>query len=163
MQNEARAKKIESYGTAGDELDSALKRFPKKMWRFKPSPTDWSIHEIIIHITDSEANSYVRCRRFVAEPGETLMAYDENGWAQRLSYQGQDFEQAVTLFKLLRASSYHLIKDLPEAVWSHSAYHPESGEMTLSDWLDIYERHVREHVQQMEGVYRAWQTQEGSF
>ncbi len=93
-----------------------LERFPKRMWRFKPSPKDWSIHEIIIHITDSEANSYVRCRRFVAEPGETLMAYDENGWAERLSYLEQDFEQAVALFKLLRASSYHLIKDLPEAV-----------------------------------------------
>ncbi len=30
MQNEARAKKIESYGRAGDELDKALGTLPKK-------------------------------------------------------------------------------------------------------------------------------------
>jgi hypothetical protein len=162
METEARNNKIESYGRAGEELDQALERFPTKMWGVKPGPADWSIHEIIIHITDSEANSYVRCRRFIAEPGEPLMAYDESGWARRLGYPSQDVQGAVALFKLLRQSSYQLIKHLPDTVWAHSAYHPENGDMTLEDWLDVYERHVREHVAQMESVYAAWKAQSGT-
>jgi hypothetical protein len=160
MEKPARLNKIESYGQAGEELDRALDRFPMEMWGFKPGPDDWSIHEIIIHITDSEANSYVRCRRFIAEPGKTLMAYDESGWAQRLNYMSQDFQGAIALFKLLRQSSYQLIRNLPESVWSNAASHPESGDMNLEDWLEIYERHVREHVGQMETVYHAWQERE---
>ena len=32
----------------------------------------------------------------------------------------------------------------------------EDGAMTMDDWLDVYERHVREHIEQMEGVYQDW-------
>ena len=28
--------------------------------------------------------------------------------------------------------------------------------MTLDDWLDIYERHIPEHVQYMRENYEAW-------
>jgi len=153
---EARLRKIESYGSAHAELVGALKQFPKEMWRFKPSPDRWSIHEIVVHIADSEANSYVRCRRFIAEPGQSVMAYDENRWAELLRYHEQSTQEALELFKWLRLKSYRLIQSLPEAVWSNSVFHPEHGNYTLDDWLDIYERHIREHVRQMQANYEAW-------
>jgi hypothetical protein len=34
-----------------------LRDFPKEMWQWKPAPDKWSIHEVIMHIADSEANS----------------------------------------------------------------------------------------------------------
>jgi hypothetical protein len=156
MGNEARQAKIESYGAAYEELVKAIDWFPKEMWQFRPSPDQWTIHEIIIHITDSEANSYARCRRLIAEPGESVMAYDEMGWARALDYHTQSTEDAVELFKWLRRTSYNLIKDQPESVWGHTVYHPENGIMTMDDWLDTYERHVQEHVAQMYGVYHLW-------
>ena len=151
-----RLKKIESYGNAYAELVDALKQFPQYMWTFKPSPDRWSIHEIIIHIADSEANSYVRCRRFVAEPGEGVMAYDENRWAEALRYHAQSTEEAIELFKWLRLRSYRLIQSMPESVWSNTVLHPENGEMTMDDWLDVYERHIRDHVGQMRANYADW-------
>src|SRR5690242_19392097 len=78
-----RAPLLEAYGSAYDQLVAALAQYQKAMWHFKSPADPWSIHEIVVHITDSEANSYVRARRFIAEPGESVMAYDENGWAQR--------------------------------------------------------------------------------
>ncbi len=156
MNTPDRNQKIEAYGSAYDLLVTALKRFPQEMWHFKPATDQWSIHEIIIHITDSEANSYVRCRRFIAEPGEALMAYDENKWARDLDYDGQDTAEALELFRWLRQNSYRLIKTLFESVWGHQAYHPESGIMSMEDWLDTYTRHVPDHIEQMERVHAAW-------
>ena len=69
MNPQARTKKIESYGSAFDELTATLKEFPPEMWQFRDEPGCWSIHEHLVHIADSEANSYIRCRRLVAEPG----------------------------------------------------------------------------------------------
>ncbi len=83
MTPEERTLKIESYGAAYERLVAALARFPRSMWQFRPAPDRWTIHEIIVHITDSEANSYVRCRRLLAEPGGMVLGYDEAGWAQR--------------------------------------------------------------------------------
>ena len=151
-----RARKIESYGNAYAELTEALVQFPSDMWRFRDEHGCWSIHEHIVHIADSEANSYIRCRRLIAEPGESLMAYDENRWAAELDYHSRSAEDAIQLFRFLRQQNYVLIKSLPESAWSNTAYHPENGSMTLDDWLDIYERHITDHVGYMRENYAAW-------
>ena len=82
---ETRARKIASYGSAYDALVAGLAKFPAAMWDFRDEHGCWSIREHIVHIADSEANSYIRCRRLIAEPGQPLMAYDENGWAAALA------------------------------------------------------------------------------
>ncbi len=155
--NEDRQMKIESYGNAFPMLMEALNEFPREMWHYRPAADRWTIHEIVVHIADSEANSYVRCRRFIAEPGQTVMAYDERAWATDLHYHDQSADEALELFKWLRLESYHLIKMLPESTWSNMVYHPENGTMTLDDWLAVYERHVPDHLAQMREVYQAWQ------
>ena len=99
MTPEERDRKIESYGTAYDKLLSALEDFPREMWQFRPTPERWTIHEIIVHITDSEANSYIRCRRLIAEPGSVVLGYDENQWARELRYHEQSTQDALELFK----------------------------------------------------------------
>lgn len=152
----SRKDKIESYGRAHAELVGALKDFPREMWGFRPASEAWTIHEIIVHITDSDANSYVRGRRFIAEPGSTVMGYDEMKWARDLHYSEQDTAAALELFKWLRHNSYQLVKTLPESTWANTVTHSENGVMTMDDWLDTYERHVREHVAQMRGVHTAW-------
>jgi len=157
MRAEERARKIESYGKAGDVLVEALTRFPKEMWTFKPAPDQWSIHELVVHIADSEANSFVRCRRCIAQPGSGVMAYDEMQWARSLRYTEQSTADAIELFRLLRRNTYQLIRTLPESTWSHTIEHPENGTMTLDQWLDVYERHIPEHVAQMQANYDEWQ------
>ena len=156
MQPETRGRKIESYGNAHAVLLEALKKFPKEMWQWRDPHGCWSIHELVVHITDSEANSYIRCRRFIAEPGEPLMAYDENRWAESLDYHSQDADSALEMFRWLRIRNYTLIKSLPEEVWSHTSFHPENGDMTLDDWLDVYVNHVPEHVGHMQENYDTW-------
>lgn len=97
MIEDARQQKIESYGAAHAALAAALEAFPKAMRQFRPSPERWTIHEIIVHIADSEANSYVRCRRLLAEPGSTVLGYDEWQWAKGLNYHAQSADEALEL------------------------------------------------------------------
>ncbi len=156
MDHSERLAKIESYGNAYDVLAEALKQFPKEMWQYKPTPERWSIQETVIHITDSEANSFIRCRRFIAEPGKEILGYDESGWAVALNYAERDADEAVELFKWLRQSSYNLIRTQPESVWANTVNHTENGLMTMDDWLDVYDRHVPDHLQQMQEVYKDW-------
>ena len=156
MTTEERSKRIESYGAAHPRLIAALERFPRTMWQFRPAPDRWTIHEIIVHITDSEASSYIRCRRFLAEPGSAVLGYDESKWARALRYHDQNADDALALFKWLRHNSYRLVKDLPAAAWSNTVIHSENGEMTMDDWLDTYDRHVTDHINQMQAVFDDW-------
>jgi hypothetical protein len=156
MTLEVRKDKIQSYATAYQQLLSALQLFPPEMWQYRPASERWTIHEIIVHIADSEANSYIRCRRLLAEPGATVLGYDENMWARELHYHDQSTEDSLELFKWLRHKSYTLIKDQPESVWSNTVYHTQTGLMTLDDWLTIYERHIPDHIEQMQANYADW-------
>jgi DinB family protein len=162
MISEERSQKIESYGSAHRMLVAALKRFPQDMWQFRPAPDRWTIHEIVIHIADSEANSYIRCRRLIAEPGSTVLGYDEMKWARDLDYHSQSIDDALKLFKWLRHKSYTLIQDLPKSVWAHTVTHTQDGLIQMDDWLHTYERHIPEHIVQMQANLDDWLKQNKS-
>lgn len=151
-----RRSQIESYGRAYEQIVAALAEFPKEMWQFKPSPERWSIHEIIIHLADSEANSFVRARVFLAEPGKTIMAYDQDKWAKSMNYQNLDTDTALDLFRALRKSTYELICQAPAEAWDKMIVHPEAGLMTMDNWLDVYEKHIPGHIDQMRKNFEAW-------
>ena len=61
-----RCPKIESYGQAYERLAAAVRGVPRSMWAYRPDAQDWTIHEILVHLADSEAVSYVRCCRPVS-------------------------------------------------------------------------------------------------
>lgn len=157
MTTQERDTLIESYGNAYHILIEALKEFPKEMWQWKPAPEKWSIHEIIIHIADSEANSFVRCRRFIAEPGSGVYGYDENKWAKHLDYHSQNVDESLELFRLLRKASYDLIGKIDDKTWKTATVnHSENGVIGFEQWLKVYEEHVPVHIKQMKRNLEAW-------
>jgi hypothetical protein len=157
MTRQERNALIESYGKAHETLENALPEFPKEMWQWKPSPEKWSIHEILIHITDSEANSYVRCRRLIAEPGSGVYGYDQDKWAVKLNYHHQSVEDYLELFKWLRKVSYNLIKTVDDKTWETATVeHSEYGTVKFEEWLKTYEEHIPVHIAQMKRNLQAW-------
>ncbi len=152
-----REQKIELYGKGYQQLIDALQRFPHEMWNFKLSPDRWSIHEILIHIADSDANAYVKCRKLIAQPGQPINDYNQDIWSKSLDYNGQSIENALELFKLIRKTTYILLRNTPDNVWAEATGYAEDGIVTLDDWLDIYANHIPDHIKQMEKNYAAWQ------
>jgi hypothetical protein len=157
MTSEERRQKIEQYGAGPAQLVEALKEFPREMWQWKPAPDRWSIHEILIHLADSETNAYIRARRLVAEPGKSVMAYDQDVWARELDYHARSTDDALELVRLVRKMTYDMLKTLPDAAWSHIVQHPEHGNYTFDRWLEIYAGHIPGHIAQMKRNFEAWQ------
>jgi hypothetical protein len=151
---------IEAYCEGPSALAEALRRYPRKMWQFREKPGCWTIHEIVVHTADSEVNGYVRLRALLAEPGKTLMAFDQNLWANRLDYHGQSPDDAMELLVVLRRLNCHLLEAATEAAWKNTVEHPETGTMNLEDWLAGYARHIPRHINQMQRVFEAWQAHE---
>lgn len=156
MTGDERGALITSFGRAPGLLSEALGRYPRKMWTFRGSTELWTIHEVVIHIADSEVNSYIRIRRGLAEPGSTVLGYPEEVWARELDYHALDPDLYLALFGSLRAATHELIARQPASAWANTIQHSEAGRMTLDDWLNTYERHPREHIEQMDRIYADW-------
>ena len=157
MTRDQRRPKLESFGNAPVLLSAALRRYPKKMWLFKPGLDRWSIHEIILHLADSEASAYVRCRGFIAEPGSNgLHRIDTARWANSLGYYHQSTREALEIIRGLRKMTFQLLASIPDPVWQHCVDHPEQGSLSLEDWLHHQERHIPHHIEQMNQNYEIW-------
>jgi DinB superfamily len=156
MASGMRLQKLESFGHAPALLSTVLRDLPKQMWLYKPSSERWSVHEIILHLADSEAIAYMVCRRFIAEPGSPLLNFDGARWAETLGYFHQSTREALELVRQLRRMTYQLLLTLPEPVWERTVEHPTQGPLTLSQWIEIQERHIPHHLDQMKQNYENW-------
>jgi hypothetical protein len=157
MNKEERNRKIEEYGRGYDVLTAALAAIPREAWGHKPGADEWSVHEIIVHMGDSESMAALRVRKLIVEPGSMLMGYEEAKWAGALDYQKQNVEDALQVIKMARQTTYRLLKTLPEEVFEHSVKHPEYDEpYTMEKWLNIYSRHIPDHVQQLQKAAAGW-------
>lgn len=143
---------INDYALAPMQLATALQGLNEIAMHYIPAPGEWSIHEIIVHLADSDAIGFWRIRKTIAEPGSTLALYDQPGWARQLSYKTQDRDLALALFAALRASTAALLRALPTETWERSSIHPERGEMTLYDIFQLYLNHSNGHMQQIAQV-----------
>jgi hypothetical protein len=149
--------RIEEYGRGYELLTSALAQIPPEAREYKPSAEDWSVHEIIVHMADSESMAALRARKLIVEPGSRLMGYEEAKWAAALNYENQDVESALDIIRLARQTTYRLLKGLPDEVFSHSVLHPEYDEpYTFDRWLNIYSRHIPDHIEQMKKAVEGW-------
>ena len=135
---------------------------PREVFDFKPAPDKWSIREIIIHLVDSEVNSYIRFRTAIAENGKQVSVYDQNKWADTLLYEIQSIDDNLELFKFLRKNTYKLFINLPDKNWENNFLHPERGNLTLLEYLEEMTEHVSQHLNQIIRNYEQWEVLPGN-
>lgn len=120
-------------------------------------PDGWSARQVIHHVADSEAQSYARLRRLLAEPeGSVIQGYDEAAWAQAslLGYTELPVEHSLAVFTAVRASSLDLIRRLEPRDLDRCGIHTESGRYSVDTWLRTYVGHPCEHGDQLLSALR---------
>jgi hypothetical protein len=111
----------------------------------------WTPRQVIHHVADSEAQSYARLRRLIAEPGTIIQGYDEGKWAESstLGYADAPVESAIAVFTAVREASYLLLLRLSESQLDNTGTHSESGEYSIRDWIRSYTNHPTDHADQI--------------
>lgn len=131
-------------GAAGAEVD------------FRPSPEQWSVRQIVAHLSDSEMAAALRFRGIIAEDEPAIQQTDQNAWAEKLDYGKRKYSNSLETFRRIRGENHELLKDLPEDVYSRGGIHSVRGRLTLLDLLRIYAGHAEKHAMQIRRVREAW-------
>ena len=114
----------------------------------------WTPRQVIHHVADSEAQSYARLRRLIAEPGTTIQGYDEGKWAENptIGYRNHEIDSSIAVFKAVRQSSYELLLRMEDSLLDQKGIHTESGEYSVRDWMNSYINHPIDHANQIKKV-----------
>ncbi len=141
---------VESYKEATEEFISIASRLTQAELD-KVKDKSWTARQVIHHVADSEAQSYARLRRLIAEPGTQIQGYDESAWGENetLGYEVLPVENSLAVFRAVRASSLDLIKRLKPTHLENAGIHSESGEYTIKNWLETYIKHPSDHAEQI--------------
>src|SRR5580693_9478507 len=105
----------------------------------------WTVRQVVHHIADSHANSYVRFKLALTEDGPTIKPYDEAAWA-RLPDSRQAIEPSLVLITGLHQRFVRLLELMSEEDFERGFNHPERGRVTLATNLAIYDWHSRHHT-----------------
>jgi len=148
MNRETREALIEQYAAGPGVVTAALAGATERELDARPSAEEWSAREVAHHLADSEATSYIRLRKLVAEDDPTIYGYDEAEWARRLHYD-RPVAASVAVLKSVRAATVELLRSLTEEEWQRGGTHTESGPYTVETWLTIYAAHAHDHATQI--------------
>ncbi|SFT05930.1 DinB family protein [Paenibacillus sp. BC26] len=147
---------IDEYARGYAMLREAMKGLTEEELRFKPAPDQWSIHEILIHVTDSELSSTSRMRKVLAEDEPMLESFDQVAWVEHLRYDLMDREEQLELFRLLRSGMKTLMAHLTPEEWRRVGVYPDQARFTFEELLGYRVGHIRSHLAQIERVREAY-------
>ncbi len=147
---------LKRYGSGPSLLRAAWSEVPAEARQWRPGEGRWSGHEIVVHCADSETYGATRIRLLLAEKEPLIIGYDENEWARRFDYHGQDVELAFRTIEAVRAHTVTMLRRLPAEAWGRVGRHTDSGPYSDNDWLRIYAEHLEVHARQIRRNLEAW-------
>lgn len=151
QQQSDRGELIEHYARGGEKLSLAIRGLTREDLLQAP-PADkpelgrWTIQQVVCHLMDSELVIVDRIKRVIADEDPQLLAYDENRWAEHLTYHEQSAEDAVAIVDLARKQLARVLAKLPESAWSRAGMHSERGKLTLRQLVEIEINHLDHHL-----------------
>jgi uncharacterized damage-inducible protein DinB len=137
---------IDAYEAGPAKVRAAVAGLTREELTARPGPGKWSIHEVVIHLVDSDCISIDRMKRLISEDNPTQLYADETAYVDRLFTHDQDLNDALTLFEVGRRQWARVLRKLPDAAFARTATHNRSGTVTLGGMVATYVKHIDDHM-----------------
>jgi len=134
------------------KLERLVSRAPGSKLRKQPAPGKWSVAEILAHMADTELVFGYRIRTILGAPGTPIQAFDQDKWAQAMSYSKSDPRKSVERFAAFRKANLDLLKSLSPAQWKNHGIHAERGEESIETIARLCAGHDLNHLRQIEKI-----------
>jgi hypothetical protein len=80
----------------------------------------------------------------------TVQPFDQDAWAK--NYDKLEVKWALGAFITARLWNIEFLKSLPKEAFAHTATHPERGELSLQNMIEITAGHDVNHMEQLEAL-----------
>jgi|SRR6187402_2515201 len=125
-------------------LASLLLALGKEKAETPLEPGKWSPREVVAHLADCELMFGARLRQALADPGSTILPFDQDVYAER--YANYDLVTAQATFNAIRAWNLALLTTVSAEDRSKEVTHPERGTMTFWTIVETMAGHDRNHL-----------------
>lgn len=118
--------------------------------RWKPSPEEWSILEVINHLCDEEVEDFrLRLQITLRDPQEAWPANDPVRKVTERRYNERDLGDSLENFLDERTVSLEWLRSLDEPNWNNTHVIPNIGQLSAGDLLVSWVAHDLLHLRQL--------------
>lgn len=122
--------------------------------RWKPSPADWSILEVLCHLYDEEREDFrPRLRQSIEQPDLPLPPIDPEEWAATRGYQSRDPGAMLAAWQNERRASVTWLWSLDVTAWDRPVNHPHLTGVRVGDLLAAWVAHDLLHIRQLNELH----------
>jgi hypothetical protein len=108
-------------------------------------PGGWTVRQVIHHVADSHANSYIRIRLALTEEEPTIKPYDEASWAELPDAKSLPVEVSLGMLDSMHYRWVSLLNTLTPSDFTRTFRHPEMGLLRLDVNTCLYAWHGKHH------------------
>ena len=138
--------KIERYAAGGAELVTAYSGLNFAELNAKQPDGSWTLHQIAIHMLDSDLIGSDRMKRIACMDNPLLCGYDETAFSNLPGSDQLNAFAACDLFQKNRDMTATILRALPDSTFQRTGIHTESGKVSLAEMLEKYIHHLEHHL-----------------
>jgi hypothetical protein len=126
-----------------------IRDVPDEQARWKPSPTSWSVLEVVNHLYDEEREDFrVRLDIMLHRTDEPLPKLDPEGCVVERRYNERDLKNSLDNFLRERQESLRWLRTLKSPEWD-AVYKTTQLKMTARDMFASWVVHDLLHMRQL--------------
>ncbi len=136
-----------AYRKGAADLRAAVAGMSPDHPRARPVTGKWSTLEVLCHVADFEPVFADRMKRVIAlGDNPSLLAADENQFAEHLRYEDRDADEEVAVVEATRRQMACILRGLPAEAFRLTGVHSLKGPQTLEQIVRYATNHVKHHL-----------------
>ena len=106
----------------------------------------WTVRQVVHHLSDSHANSFIRLKLALTEDNPTIKPYDETTWAELYDAKHAPVELSLAMIEGLHTRWAMNLRHLTPEQKKRTFNHPESGVWRIEQHAAMYAWHGKHHI-----------------
>ena len=135
-----------------DEIRSALGGLSDSQARFKPGPAEWSVKEVLSHLTDTERVFSYRLMRISRKDKTPLPGFEQEDYVREFHADELPLSVLLEEFELLRRANILTIRNLKEVTLSELG-NASGAPVSVRALVYMMVGHVEHHMASLKEKY----------
>jgi hypothetical protein len=135
------------------EIRGLTDGLPTAQLRKQPGEGRWSLHEIVMHLVETQDIFTERIARMLSDDLPQITPYTPDAARSGGSYLLLDFNDGMTGFTRQREHLLNLLGSLRKDQWDREGVHPEIRHYSVERCAEALMRHEEHHLYSMFNIF----------